>query len=1106
MSLEILCGRSKSGKSEYIYKQIASLVSEGKEVMLIVPEQFSHSAERNLLKYVNAIKDNEVEVFSFNHLASVTENRLGINNAPLINSVGKAIIIKEILKDNEFAFYKGMSSQNGFVDLVCTLISEFKKYMILPETLSGIADETEDVILAMKLSDLKKIYSQYEEKLSLKYRDGDDALSLLSKQLSQSSIYDKKYVFFDGFSTFVPQEYDIIGRFCNRCAGVTVSLSYDPNETNTTLFMPTYTTLNKLSALSEHKVKITHLSESYFSSEELKFLEKNLYSFSKAVYEKYCSNIKVFGLQNPLAEIEMCACEIKNLVREQGYMYRDIGILCSDVEAYTRHIDRVFPRCDIEYFTDNKNDIINHHLIRFVLGILEVYINDYAYSELFNYLKACFVTADPTSVAILDRFIQKTKIRRSTWLDDEKWSCILQANFNDDKYAQNSLNRIRDKYILPLAMLHENLKGRHRVRDVAEKLYNFLVQLNMPETISGYIDHFNEIGEIRLSKEYEKLWDIIVSSLDELVQICGDRKVSTEGFYELLTTAFEQHSVGFLPTGVDRIQIGNAERTRFENIKVLFVLGVNEGLFPVAKKPDGVLGDNDKNAMKNCGCDFSTTSEIAAYYSQFAAYCGLTIPSEKLYISYSKSDNDFKTLRKSYIVNKILNMFSIKEQSEASYDNLYKIIGLNYTKSDLAVNYARFIKNNDVDPVWGAVYSYYENNTDFAEKLTKFTKADNYFHSLSSENLKALIPMLSNTSVSKLERYMACKYAYFIDYILRPEMLKEETVDAIDIGNLTHGILEKLCREYGSSTETFKNTSDETIIAKIDDYIDEYISVISGTTDDISMRDKYILSRLKNSILLCYNIVKQQFVNSGFEPLGYEIAFNDNSPLGSIEIETDNNNHIKLTGIIDRADILTGDNFSYVRVIDYKTGYKEFRLDDVMYGLSLQLMVYLNKLVSTDSNYTYGGAWYFPVSDIIFKSDRPMDAHEAQTAITDEFKLKGIVPFDDDVLKGYDEKVVKSLSRSHKNKRLSVDDFAVMDRFIKKKLGDICDDIINGKFDIAPCKKSNFTPCEYCKYNNICRFDALTNEYQNYKSVNGYDEIIAEMEAEISEQSEDKLD
>lgn len=1107
MPLEIVTGRSKSGKSKYIYDKICELNSDGKEVILIVPEQYSHAAEKKLLGVVDVIEDNKVEVFSFNRLALVTEQRMGFAPVPKIDSIGKTLILRSILKDNDFLFYQNASEKDGFIDMISQTICEFKKYMILPEALFEIAKKTEDKILSMKLSDLAVMYSKYDSLISDKFSDSDDSLTLLAKRLSTSDIYKDKYIFFDEFSTFIPQEISIISELCKQSENVCISLTYDENEANTTLFMPTSDTINNLKKHVDSKVFFTRLKDTYFKSEELSFLEKQLYTFKKANFDGECENIKVFRTSNPQSEVEMCSYEIAKLLRSGNYMYKDIGIVCSDIETYARHIERVFEKNGLEYFIDIKNEVINHHLVRFILGLIEVYKFEYNYASVFNYLKATFVNADVSSISLLEKYIKKTNLKRTTWLNDEKWNTLLEANFEEDEITKSTLNKLRNKYILPLARMHEEIKGRNSVKSNATSLYKLLMELDLPGTICSYIEKFNEKSELRYAKEYEKMWEIVTDTLDKIVLMNGDTIVNVNEFYDILVTAFSQSQIGFIPSAIDRITVGNAERTRMDGLKVLFVLGVNEGVFPVPPKPDGVLSDSDKEGMKLSDVEFSTTSSVAAYYSQFCAYTAFTMPSEKLFVFYSKSGNDFKTIHKSYIIDKILKIFSIKEISETSVSLDDKLISIGNAKEELAYGLSKKDDMSGNDSLLKGLYGFFRDNTDFADRINYFIKSDNIARNLSDKNLEKLISLLSRTSVSKLERYMMCKYAYFIDYILKIDQLKDESVDAIDIGNVTHHVLEKLSLEYGKTREGFVSADKSEVMTRIDELITEEIGMLFSKVDDLSPREEYAIKRLKNSIFLCFLAIQSQFANSKFEPLGYEIEFGEGTPLGPININTPTGKEVTLTGKIDRADIYNCDGKAYIRVIDYKTGYKEFKLDDVLYGLSVQLMVYLNKLVSSNEDYRHGGALYFPVTKSLLHNDGHTDASVASEALLAEYKLKGIVPFEDVVLDAYDEKFAASLKHgASKNKRVSAEGFITIDKYLEKKVGIICDNILSGDISVAPCKKGDHTPCEYCKYNSVCRFDPSENgnDFTHYKAMNIYEEIIKEMEGTLSVDDESR--
>ncbi len=1093
MAFKIITGRSKSGKSRYIYDKIKEYTNCGREVILIVPEQYTHAAERRLLETVGAIKDNSIEVLSFMRLAHVTEKRLGLYSNEKIDAVGKALIVSDILKNGEFKYFKSVSGQNGFVDLCVKTVGEFKKYMLSPQTLSDSSRQTDDEALSMKLSDLSNIFDEYEKKIQDKYSDSDDALTILAKHLSDNEIYKDKYIFLDEFSNFVPQELSVISQLAAKCMEVNISLCCDFSDKNSVLFMPSVDTIAALKSSIAEKAEIIKLADSHFTSNDLTHLEKNLYKFPLEKCTSPSGDVKIFSAQNPYCETESTAVSIMKLVQNHNYRFADIAVICPDLDAYGRHIERIFDMYNIPYFMDTKSDILNHHIIRFVLSLLDVYINDYSYESIFGYLKTAFLAENPEDICILENYILKTGIRKNSWLDNNRWNTFLNRIYDEDSSERKALNGIREKSVLPLAKMHEKIKGRHSVRDNISELYGLLNTLGIRQTLEKYIREFEENGEIKLKKEYEQIWDIIIESFSKILLICGDKIVNVTEFRNLLYTAFSQYQIGFIPSSVDSVLIGNTERTHADGVKALFVLGVNEGIFPVVPKADGVLTDRDKKHMKDIGVNFSTTSDIAAYYSQFAAYRAFTIPSEKLFVSYSCTGNDFKPLRKSYIISRICTVMSENEQlfDIKSLEN--QLISPKRCREHLADAVAEYEQFGHTDAVWKNIYNYFKTDGNFTHKLEKFDTAVNIPQQLNRDRLSLLTGDNEYTSVSRIQRYMACRYSYFMDYILNVTEKKDTLVDSLDVGNITHSILEKLCRII-EANGGFKAVGDDFLHESIDEMLSEFTDSFINSNDSMNKRNIYIIKRLNRSVFTCIKAIQNHIVNSMFEPLGYEMEFKDNSDLGCIEIKLSSGKTVKLTGKIDRADIYRSKDGDFIRIVDYKTGSKTFKLEDVFYGLDVQLIVYLNAFVNSKSTYRHGGALYFLIDDPMVSAKGKLDDKEISKKLDSALKLNGIIANDKTVLEGYDEKTA-----AIRNK-YSIENFKLMDVYLEKMLKNICTDMVNGDISINPYKKSGKSPCDYCKYMSVCRFDSSseTNSYNYLESIDKPEDIWTKMEVDIN--------
>lgn len=1095
MGLNVVCGRAKSGKSKYIYDRIHDIVSGGGEVMLIVPEQYTHAAERNLLSVISSIRDNSAEVFSFAKLAVQTESLLGLPYTQKPDSVSRALIIEHALKNADLEYFLNTGDTTGYIDIVSSALAELKKYMIDSSVLKSVADSTDDEVLSMKLRDILKISDMCDEQTEKKFGNVGDSMTLLAQRLACSDIYKDKYVFFDEFSTFVPQETEIIRQIVRQSREVYVSLCRDSREKNPTLFMPTNDTLGKLASEITADVKIINVEYNGFATPEMKHIESNLYHFPGKKFDGDCKHVKVFAASNPCSETESVAAEIMTLVRDKGYRYHDIGIVCSDVSTYDRHIERIFDSCGIPYFIDQKNDVTTHHIIRFVLDTLEVYTLNYSFESIFSYLKAAFVNIDPGDICMLQNYIECTGIGRAAWLDDTRWNKTADKYFKDNTVLKKRVCKIRDTYILPLISMHEKIKGRHTVSENMTALYRFLADVTeLPQTISQYIEKFTEIGNLRYAKEYEQIWNLLSDTFDDIVYLCGERKVSPAEFLKILGTAFSQHKIGYIPNGLDKIIVGNTERTRISGIRVLFVLGVNEGVFPLVPKAEGVFSDRDKERINSSGIDFSTTSSVAAYYSQFSVYTTFTLPTERLYVSYPKAGNDFKTLRRSYIVGRLCSILNITESGEFGADSnpLRNIYSQKMCREYMCKNISEYTRLGECDGIWKNVYEYYR-QCGFSEKADKYRISDNIAHRLNPEHLRKLIGIFSHTSVSRIQRYMACRYSYFMDYILRASVPKESAVDSLDIGNIMHSVLENVLRDFASSGGDYTNYDKIKISEKISDMIDTYIDEIESNVDTLSGRDKYIIERLKSTTYHCFVSMAKGISESKFRPKDFELVFDENSPLGCIEIPMKDGKTIGLTGKIDRVDTYkTGDD-EYVRVIDYKTGTKNFKLDEVLYGLDIQLSVYLNALVDSVPEYKYGGAFYYVLDDKIKSESSRVSKSDADAKVPGNIEIKGMSVSDECVREAYDKKTA-----GLKN-RYSTKQFEIIDKYLAAMLSDICSDIASGDISINPYKKGRFTPCEYCDYSSVCRFDCTDKS-------NAYNHLPAVKSEEVFKRMEEKTD
>ena len=1069
MALHLICGRSHSGKSTYISDKIAQLISQNKKVVILVPEQFNHIAEKRLLKKVGFILDDSIEITSFNRLAMRTRDMAGDMRDSIITPTGKSIIMTSAIEQCELQYFKSVCEQPGFTDTCINCISEFKKYGVDTAAINDVINKIDNEVLKYKLSDLCKIYDCYEKLMLNNYIDTDDILNILNELLEQNDFYKDTVFFLDEFSTFIPQEEKIISQLIKKSKDVYVTLCMDKDLTKD-LFIPTVTTYNKLVDLCrENHFEIEDtlwLDNTYYSSDLVSFAEKNLFSYPTKTYLQDTNSIKLVKAQNPYSEVDNAARHILNLVKD-GLRFNDICIICSDINRYNNIFKNVFKEYNIPYFIDEKTPVLKHQIVMFVISIIDVYLNNYSYESIFNFIKSGFADVDAVSVALLDNFILKTNVSKNTWFDDDRWQTIIQ-NYEASEKTINKITEIRNNIILPLGEFHNKIKGRNSAKYLIECLYDYLCKIKLSDTIDKYIYKFEKNNDIVRQKEYEAVWNILINVFEELHCVLGDKTLNVKLLKKYLYVALHQQSIGIIPTSVDEVIIGDIARTRTDKVKALVVIGANEGVFPVPSKDSGIISDNDKKLLSWQNINLSTTSSLQSFYNQFLIYRVFSMPDESIYVSYASADSNYNTLAPSFSVERIKKIFGINAINDSFEDIDNPDI---ITSSDVNyVHLATVMKNakKGVSHIkeWDAVYNYLIcNKKESIDKINSFIQHTNPIKPISADNV-GINPDSMYTTISRLQQYKACHYSYFLTYMLNLTEKPQPKLKSLDLGTIVHDILEKICVGMADDNVTFKTANTKYFENKVDAYLNEYILQLGTKFSQLSSRELYSVKRLKNALVLCFEMIKKQIVSSKFEPMGYEIKFDDNN-IGCIDIKLKSGKVLKITGKIDRADKYSTDKNNFIRVIDYKTGNKTFNLTDIVNGLDIQLMVYLNALVDGDSKNTYGGAFFFNLDDVLITSKSNMTDEEISKKVDTSLKLKGILADNDEVLNAFDELTLKNA----KNKG-TLDQFRKMSVYLKKLVADLWDEICKGNIVPNPYKHGNKSPCNYCPYSSVCRINS----------------------------------
>ena len=623
MSIRFIYGKSGTGKTTYCFAQIKQLINDNKKVYIITPEQFSFTAEKNLMKICSKKAVMAAEVITFERMAYRIINEVGgVNNKSITNS-GKAILLTNIIeKQKENLNFLGKTDKN--LDLIIRMITELKKNNVTTNLLEEKTNNISDEYLKIKLQDINLLYDNFNKSIIDKYLDDDDLHTLVKEKIKESSMFKDAYIYIDEFAGFTKQEYSIIEELfkvadvvnITMCTDALEKITYEEND----IFVSNKNTILKLKEIAKRNnidiLDSIELNKYYrYKSEELKYLTQNLYSINSKKYLEECEDIKLFLANNNYSEVEYVANNIIELVRDKGYKYKDISIITKEISEYSGLIKSIFNKYEIPVFIDEKKDLNQNVLVRYIISILDIFSKSWSIESIFNYLKSGFIfEIEDHDIFILENYCKKCGITGFKKFSNE-WTVVT-----DSKEDIDYLNNLRLRIITPLIKFKDELGKNKTVKDITKALYSFLEENRIKEMLLDKINRFYEHGNIDLANIYNSSWDLLIGILDELVLILGYEKVTFESYTNLLKAGFNNSSLGKIPATLDEIIVGDVDRTRSGKKKIIFMIGINDGKFPSVSKNEGFINDEERIYLKGNGIELAKTTKEQIYDENFNIY------------------------------------------------------------------------------------------------------------------------------------------------------------------------------------------------------------------------------------------------------------------------------------------------------------------------------------------------------------------------------------------------------------------------------------------------------------------------------------------------------
>ena len=1102
MSLKIIYGKSGSGKSTYIFNEIADKIQNNtsRKIYIITPEQFSFTAEKKLLESVKTSAVISAEVLTFNRMAYRVMKEIGNAKTKNLSSTGKSMLIYNILSESKKDLkFIGKSSEN--VDLICTQITEFKKHGITVENLKSAMDNTKSEYLKAKIKDILNIYEKYTDEISKDYIDENDSLTILAENLDFTNGFDNTDIYIDEFVGFTHQEYEILRKLFTKANEVNINVCTDDinltSNPDTDVFYANKLTLDKIYYVArQENVKIdkpVFLENSYrFKNYELKHLEENIYSFPYTKYDKTVENIELFLAKNQYSEIEYVAENIVKLVRDKSYRYKEIAVITKDLEGYASLCKAIFNKYNIPVFIDEKKDLSQNVLVRYILSVINIFARNWSQESVMEYLKTNLVEdIDDSDICILENYALRWGIKNSKWYNGD-W------NFYDEtEEEQEKILHIREKLVEPLLKFKKELSNQKDITSITKTLYQFIIDNHIDVAMEKKINELEDLGEIEKAKEYETSFGLIVDILDEIVSILGDKKVSFDKYADILKIGLGSTGLGRIPGTQDQVVVGDVDRSRSHKVRAVFVIGLNDGMFPSVNKNEGFFNDNDREQMKDSGAELAKGTIEKLYDDNFNIYKAFSTAEEKIYLSYSSSDLEGKSLRLSVLINRIKKIFPNLTEASDVIEKQSEVITKMSTFEELLNQLRDFRDGKEIDSIWFELYNYYSNSPEWKDKLENSLKALNFSietDKIDKDIVEKLYGDTLKTSVSRLEQYKSCPFSYYLKYGLNLSEREEFKIQALDTGNFMHDVIDSFFGKLEERNIKVKEIEKEELEEIVQEIIEEKLQLKRNYIFTSIPKYRVLANRLKKVIQKSIEYIVDSLKCSDFEVMGHEMEFKDGKEFPAIKITLENGKKVEITGKIDRIDIAKTPDGNYIRIIDYKSSTKDINLNEVVAGLQLQLLTYLDAVCEIE-DVMPAGVLYFNLIDPSIKVANKLDEEKLQDEIRKQFKMKGLILADIDVVKKMDKKLEKGNSNvipayidkdgnlANKSSTITRSQFENLQKYTNKMIKQISNAILSGNIDVKPYYKikQGKTPCEYCKYRSICNFNTgICKKEYNY--------------------------
>lgn len=1110
MSLNFILGRADKDFHKYMYDRIAGQMAEDtKNILILVPDQFTLQAERIAFEYLKVEGLIGVEVLSFSRLAHRILGEVGGTSKIHINEHGKHMILYKIISESKenLEVFKNVATKHGFIDILNEFITELKQFNIGHKELKAIANEIEDnKILKKKLLDTGFIYEKLHGYLENKFIDSEDFINLLIEKAEMSSLLKDAVIWVDGFDYFNPQTILLLEKLMLLAKEVNINFLLDDtlHARDKDVFEVSKYSMSRCAEIADRNnlsYDTIHLSNDFRieSIKEVSFLEKELYAYPYESYESNIENVEIYACSSYNSEIESIALKIIELVREKGYRYRDIAVICNDMDNYGGIIKRAFEEYMIPAFIDVKRNIMHNPFVEYILSLLDVVSKNYRYEDIFRFLKTGFSDFDEDICNGLENYALRYGIKGELWKKD--------FIYGADEIGQDNLNQLNEsrKELIKLFEGFEKIINKDgNVAEKTERLYDFIKnETNINEKMDAWLEYLGSNNELGYVKETAQIWNVIFMVFDQIVELVGELEISLEEYVNMIRAGLESVQVAIIPTTADQVLVGTLQRSRIGSVKALFLLGVNDGIIPGNKKDDSILINEERQFLLDRDIELGKNEIFKLKEEKLSIYRIISKAQEYLWLSYTVTDAEGKEMRPSLLIDRLRKLFINIKINKDILDNTVNsriISNPDGTIKYLVEHLKSAVEGKEMPYLWKHVFNWYLQQGKYDRHMQLIYSGlffDNKAENLSKGHIQALYRMPYSFSPTRLEKFLLCPFSHFVQYGIKAEERKIRQVAMAEMGEILHQSLLGFTEEVHRRGVLWRHINRQ----QCSEIMEKVINDISANYGEGILkrngRNIYRLSRLKRTAEKTAWILTEHVKKGKFDEFYFEVTFGRKGKFPPIQVILPNNETIYIEGRIDRVDVLRTEKDTFIKVIDYKSGSKTLNLMEVINGLQLQLMIYLHAAINGFSGNTNkvkpAGVFYFKVDDPIIEYQNVQSQEDiieiVENQIRKYYKMDGLVLKDvnlirsiDDEIDGYSQIIPVNIKKigelGDRSKTLSESDFDKLITHMVDLTNEICFSIMDGAIDIRPKKiDNNRTACSFCKYKTICQFDtSLANQ------------------------------